>query len=52
MIVRFLLVCLGTGMFVGGLGLSLTGVGALAGLPMIAVGFGLVEANANGPRRA
>jgi hypothetical protein len=43
---RFASVCLGTGLFVGGLGLSITGVGAIVGLPMMAIGMSLAVNNA------
>ena len=50
-IIRFFFVCIGAGMFVGGLGLSITGIGAIFGLPMMALGLSMVETNASTPRR-
>jgi hypothetical protein len=51
MIVRFIFVCIGSGVFVAGLGLTITGIGAIFGIPMMAFGMGLVESNSAQPRR-
>jgi hypothetical protein len=42
---RFALVCVGAGTMTIGLSLTFTGVGALFGIPMMAIGWGLVEIN-------
>jgi hypothetical protein len=52
MLGHFLLVCIGASIFVGGLALTFTGVGALFGIPMMAVGMGLVETHTPGGKRA
>jgi hypothetical protein len=48
-ITRFVFSCVGAGLFVGRLALCLTGVGAIFGIPLMAVGMGMVETNK--PRR-
>ena len=39
---RFALFCLGASLVFGGLGLAMTGIGAVFGLPMIAGGLALL----------
>ncbi len=40
---RFALICLGGSLAVGGLGLTMTGIGAIFGIPMIAIGVALID---------
>jgi hypothetical protein len=42
---RFALVCVGGGTLTIGLSLTFTGVGALFGIPMMAIGWGIIEIN-------
>jgi hypothetical protein len=42
---RFALVCVGAGTITIGLSLTFTGVGALFGIPMMGIGWGMVEIN-------
>jgi hypothetical protein len=44
---QFALVCIGGGMITTGLTLCVTGVGAIFGIPMMAVGWGIIENNTN-----
>jgi hypothetical protein len=44
---RFALICVGGGTMTIGLSLTITGVGAIFGIPLMAAGWGLVEVNAD-----
>jgi hypothetical protein len=46
---RFVLVCVGGGLFAIGFGLTITGIGAIFGIPMMALGWGLIEINSESP---
>jgi hypothetical protein len=44
---RFALICVGGGTMTIGLSLTITGVGAIFGIPLMAAGWGLIEINAD-----
>jgi hypothetical protein len=46
---RFVLVCVGGGLFAIGFGLTITGIGAIFGIPVMAFGWGLIEINSESP---